>query len=100
MPINTQTQYGSNRLQMYREMSKGCSMYDPCPINYKCMNKASHLYVRCQECPVPHATHDHKARSWAIRRENYAITVTPETGQKFKELADSVLRSNQNEQES
>lgn len=92
MPINTQTQYGSSKQHTYKEMSNGCSMYEPCPINFKCMNKASHLYVRCQECPVPHATHDHKARSWAIRRENYGITVTDETGQKLKAQADAVLR--------
>ncbi len=97
--FNTQTQMSSNKKEIFKEMSKGCSMYDPCPINFQCQNKASHLYVRCQECPIPHATHNHKARAWAIRRENYAITVTEETGKLFKETADAVLRPNQDDNE-
>lgn len=79
-------QHDSKRKHQYKEWSKGCEMYDPCPINYQCINKASHLYKRCEDCRVPHATHNHKARAWAIRRENFAITVTPETGAKFLEL--------------
>lgn len=79
--------YDSRKKWLYKQMSKGCEMYEPCPINYKCMNKAPHLYLRCANCQVPHATHNYKARVWAIRRENFAIKVTPETGEKFLELS-------------
>jgi hypothetical protein len=71
--------HGSRRKSDYIDMSKGCSMYDPCPITYKCMNKASHLYQRCIECPIPMATSNHKQRAFMIRRENFALTLTPET---------------------
>ncbi len=85
--FNNQVNYESKTKQQMLQLSNGCSMYDPCPINFKCMAKASHLYERCQNCDVPFATHDHKIRSKMIKRENFAITVTPETGQKFLEAS-------------
>lgn len=89
-------QFDSKNKQLYREWAKGCSMYEPCPINYKCINKAPHLYKRCESCKVPHATHNHKARSWAIRRENFAITVSKETGEKLLELSKKLEKDNEN----
>lgn len=80
--------HDSVRKDELKELSNNCSMYDPCPINYKCRNKATHLYKRCEECPVPHATHNNKARNWAIRRENFGITVSPEVGELFRAAAD------------
>ena len=71
-----------------KELSNNCSMYEPCPMCFKCMVKASHLYVRCVECPVQFCAHDNKKRNWAIRRENFAITVSPETEAKIKEWAE------------
>lgn len=73
-------------------LSKGCSMYDACPICFNCINKAAHLYERCQSCEVPHDAHTHKHRSFLIRRENFAITVTPETGEKLKEFVEAKKR--------
>lgn len=66
---------------LMQELSKGCSMYDPCPICFKCKNKASHLYIRCQGCAVQFCAHSHKQIAWAIRRENFAITVSDKTKQ-------------------
>lgn len=77
----------SRRHQQYLEASKYCQDYNPCPINYECQNKAPHLMDKCVNCPVPKAKHNHKVRSWMIRRENFAIEVTDETGEKFKELS-------------
>lgn len=73
----------SNAKETNKELARGCAMYDPCPICYKCIAKASHLYRRCEECPVQFCGHNHKQRSYMIRRENFAITVTKETGEKF-----------------
>lgn len=80
-------QLGSNTKEERREQANGCEMYDPCPIDYKCMNKAAHLYARCASCKVEHDAHTHKNRSWFIRRENFAIKVTDETAKEFKELS-------------
>lgn len=85
----------SKAMYINKQLSNGCSMYEPCPICFKCMVKASHLYERCQNCPVEFCGHDHKKRSWAIRRENFAITVTPETGEKLRRLANKVLRGSE-----
>lgn len=76
-------QTGSDTKQKMKEAANGCSMYEPCPICFKCQNKATHLYVRCETCPVQFCGHNHKQRSFIIRRENFAITVTKETGEKL-----------------
>lgn len=77
------TSNDSKRKQELKDLSKGCEMYAPCPINYRCMNRAAHLYVRCQNCEVKPSQHNHKARAWAIRRENFAVTLTKETQRKL-----------------
>lgn len=63
-----------------------CSMYNPCAICYKCQNKASHLYVRCQSCKIPICTHKYKDREFMIKRDNFRIEVTDEVKQELKEL--------------
>lgn len=55
------------------QLANGCEMYDPCPLCYKCMNKATHMYKRCEGCKVPHDAHTHKNRAFFIRRENFAV---------------------------
>jgi hypothetical protein len=81
---------GSDRKQQYKELSKECSMYDPCPICFKCQNKATHLYKRCEECPLDFCGHNHKQRSFIIRRENFGITVTNETKEEFLKLSEKL----------
>lgn len=75
-----------------KELSNGCSMYDPCPICFKCKVKASHLYQRCVECPVEFCGHSEKQRAMMIRRENFAITVTPETGRQLADMAEAARK--------
>lgn len=82
--------HDSKQKEHYRQLSKGCEMYDPCPINYQCINKAAHLYQRCAGCEVPHAAHNHKARAWAIRRENFAITISDDVGEMLKDMTAAV----------
>lgn len=68
------------------KQANGCPWYDPCPICYNCMNKASHLYARCASCQVPHDAHTHRHRSYMIRRENFRISLTPETQVALREF--------------
>lgn len=79
---------GSNTKQINKELSGGCAMYDPCPICFKCQNKASHLYERCINCAVQFCGHNHKQRSMIIRRENFAIKITDSTGREFLKLSE------------
>lgn len=81
------------------ESSGFCDMYDPCPICYKCMVKASHLYKKCEECPVQFCAHNNFKRNLIIKRENFAIEVTPETGEKFKELSERCTCHDKEEKE-
>lgn len=74
-------------------LSKECAMYEPCPLCFKCMVKATHLYERCVSCEVQFCGHNNKQRNIMIKRENFAIDVTNETGKLFKEQADRVLRA-------
>lgn len=67
-----------------------CSLYDPCRICSKCLNKASHLYVRCQNCGIPICTHKHKDRVTMIKRKNFAIKVSENTLKKLRELSECI----------
>ena len=75
----------SAQKEQFREMAKGCEMYDPCPLCFKCQNKAIHLYKRCEGCPVPQDAHTHKNRAFFIRRENFGIKLTKEGKEAFNE---------------
>lgn len=50
-----------------------CLMYEPCPICDKCLNKASHLYVRCQSCQITACKHTDKDKNYMIKRKNFVI---------------------------
>jgi len=72
--------------------SRTCSMYDPCRICSKCLNKASHLYVRCQTCKIPICVHTYKNRTTLIRRENFSIAVSPEIKQIIRQVSTGVAQ--------
>jgi hypothetical protein len=64
-------------------------MYEPCPICFRCKVKASHLYVKCQDCQVPICRHSDKNRNMMIRRENFAIKTSqlgPDAIEGFRNL--------------
>lgn len=65
---------------------KSCPRYDPCPICDKCRNKASHLYVACQDCRIPICSHTYEDRAKMIKRENFVITVDQDTMDSIKAL--------------
>lgn len=67
--------------------AKTCKMYSPCPICSKCVNKASHLYVKCQTCQIPICVHKHKDKEKMIKRRNFRITVKKGT---IKKLIESI----------
>lgn len=64
-----------------------CKRYNPCPICYKCMNKASHLYKSCQTCKIPFCNHTYADRKLMIRRKNFEISVTDEVEKELLQLA-------------
>lgn len=67
---------------------EGCSLYDPCRICDKCLNKASHLYVRCQNCTIPICTHKYIDRFRMIKRKNFKINVNEEVLIELRRLSD------------
>ncbi len=80
-------QLGSKRKEEFEAVA--CSRYNPCPVCYRCMSKASHLFELCAECPIPFCVHDDRTRNMVIKRENFAINVSPEVGELFKKLGDT-----------
>lgn len=66
--------------------AKTCKMYDPCPICFKCRNKASHLYVRCQTCQIPVCVHTYEQKKKMILRKNFKIKVSEETIKKIESV--------------
>lgn len=65
-----------------------CPRYDPCPICNKCLNKASHLYVKCAVCEIPICVHKYKDKEYMIRRDNFAINVSKDTMEEIKKGMD------------
>lgn len=64
---------GSNKRFYEKEARRlSCPRYHPCPICYKCLNKASHLYLKCQVCRIPPDGHKESDRQFMIRRENFS----------------------------
>lgn len=70
---------------------KTCPRYNPCSICDKCQNKASHLYVSCQECKIPICSHTYEDRERMIKRDNFTIFVEKEVMDSIKELARTVI---------
>lgn len=85
--------YSRNKDQFarYEPRFHTCKMYDPCPICDKCRNKASHLYVRCQNCLIPMCAHTYANRAKMIRRQNFKLKVSKEIVIKLRELSKEVL---------
>ena len=66
---------GRTNLDIFSEEERfyTCLQYDPCPICRKCLNKASNLYVRCQNCGIPICAHSHNVKEKMIKRKNFEI---------------------------
>ena len=72
--------------EQYEPKFKTCPRYNPCPICDKCMNKASHLYVSCQNCQIPICSHSYTDRDRMIKRKNFVIYVEKDTIEAIREL--------------
>lgn len=62
-----------------------CTNYNPCPICGKCMNKASHLYVKCSNCLIPTCLHNFENKNLMLKRKNFTVNVSDYTWNKIKE---------------
>ena len=67
-----------------------CLRYKPCPICFKCKNKASHLYKSCETCKIPTCTHSHKDMAKMIRRNNFIQYVTKDVYEAIEQLSKEV----------
>lgn len=67
-----------------------CPRYNPCPICDKCQNKASHLYVECEECQIVTCAHTYADRMKMIKRENFVEYIDKETMNEVRKLAEEV----------
>lgn len=68
-----------NQVKFEREEPRfsTCSMYNPCPICDKCLNKGSHLFKRCETCKIPMCIHTYNDKKKMIRRENFTFKTNP-----------------------
>lgn len=73
--------------RMYEPKFQTCPRYNPCPICDKCQNKASHLYVECQDCQIVTCSHTYADRKKMIKRKNFVEYVDKETMDEIKKLA-------------
>lgn len=94
MSIITSVQLKDRKGKHFAEESRrvSCTRYDPCPICYKCMIKASHLFIKCQNCQVPICGHQERARNFMIRRENFKdrfMEFMPSSDEKFRKYEEN-----------
>lgn len=68
-----------------------CKSYLPCPICDKCLNKASHLYIKCQNCKIPMCIHTYDNRKLMIRRKNFEIRVNKKTLIAIRKIANKII---------
>lgn len=82
--------FGKTNRDEFTELGEFCNRYTPCPICYKCRVKASHLFAKCEECPIPICVHEDRHINMLIKRKNFAQTVSEELinvlDEKAKEL--------------
>lgn len=89
--MNNKKLFAKNKdLFIEEPLFQKCKRYNPCPICDKCLNKASHLYVRCQNCQIPICTHKHKDRITMIKRKNFKIKVSDKTEEAFINLSKEI----------
>lgn len=74
------------------ELAVNCNWMDLCPICHKCMAVADEIYQRCYNCPFAYrrCKHTEAQRNFAIRRENFRVTISHETASHLKNLLDQL----------
>lgn len=79
----------SNAVEFKKELERigGCNRYLPCELCYKCLNKASHLYQKCQTCRIPICVHTEADRKLMLRKENFKIETSKEVNNILEELS-------------
>ena len=75
-----------------------CKRYNPCQICDKCLNKASHIYVKCQTCNIPICTHTYENRKTMIKRRNFRLPVSKDVYRKLEKLSNKVINGEFNEE--
>lgn len=84
----------TNKEQMY-DIGEHCNRYEPCPICNKCRVKGSHIYEKCDTCPIPICVHENKIIERLIVRDNFKQKLPDNVAQCIKEEADKVLAKTQ-----
>ena len=69
-----------------------CLRYKPCPICYKCKNKASHLFKACETCKISTCTHSYSDMAKMIRRENFVQYVTEDVYEAIEQISEEVKK--------
>lgn len=90
--VNQGSNFRTNK-EIFEEVEKNlktCARYNPCPICNKCLNKASHLYVKCEVCKIPICVHTNRDRVFMIRRDNFEIKVDKKTILKLRKISEKV----------
>lgn len=60
------------------DVGSACSKYEPCPICYKCRVKASHIYIKCDECSIDLCIHKDEHINRFIIRDNFKQPIDKE----------------------
>lgn len=75
------------------ERGSQCSRYEPCPVCYKCRVKGSHIYDRCDSCPIAICTHEDRHIGRFVVRDNFATPMPKEVSDYIKSLESKVYEA-------
>lgn len=86
--------FKSSREDYEAEVARvGCSQYAPCPVCYKCMHKAAHLYDQCNGCQVPLCHHNESSRKKLIRPNNFTLEAKGKLAESLQKDIDEYQQS-------
>lgn len=75
------------------DIGSSCIRYEPCPICYKCRVKGSHIYHKCDKCPIELCVHQDEHIGYFIKRDNFETSMSKEVADTIKTLEAEVIKA-------
>lgn len=75
------------------DLGSTCSRYEPCPVCYKCRVKGSHIYDKCDKCPIELCIHKDEHIGRFIVRDNFATPMQEDVSNFLKEQEQKVIEA-------
>lgn len=75
------------------DLGSACIRYEPCPVCYKCRVKGSHIYSKCDKCPIDICVHKDEHISRFVVRDNFETPMSEVIANYFKDKEKEVIEA-------